>query len=91
MFSDCVSVYVVRVCVHPGRGFLGPACRRLLVFIIFILLFTCFQISDDDITICEGRKSLFDRLIAECQKAHQLVSLSILLSAWPPITIDSDG
>jgi len=49
------------------------------------------QISDDDVATSERRQSLFERLIAESDEAYQLVSLSILLSAWPQFTGDFDG
>jgi len=61
------------------------------VFFILSLWFICTQISDDDVTTLEARRSLFERLIAESDKAYQLVSLSILLSAWPQLIVDSDG
>ena len=50
----------------------------------------CTQMSDDDATTSEGRRSLFKQLIAESDQASQLVSLSILLSAWPQLAVDSD-
>ena len=61
------------------------------MFFVLSFWFICSQISDADIATSEARRSLFERLIAESDKAYQLVSLSILLSAWPQLSVDSDG
>jgi len=48
-------------------------------------------VSGDELITSEGRSSLFDSLIAESDEASQLISLSILLSAWLQLAAESDG
>jgi len=58
--------------------------------VYLILCWSYTQVSEDAVSTSDGRWSLFKQLIGESDQAYQLVSLSILLSSWPQLIVDSD-